>query len=443
MVKIPRPSEPVHLKELWRSELEKNRAAAIASIKFGTWFTKPYWNNYKDLLERRGISLQDLIQAYQMCYQRFVDWVEDKEEWDNAILGLEEQLNALIENGAATILPVEKEPEKLDEHAVLRKEEVQTILRALEAGELESIQPTLDFEKGMIYPSVKKLTRTSDENIAHILDALVEEGFLSSEVVDNVAVCPECGSHRLILQPRCPSCGSGKLVKKPTIQHLSCGYYDFEENFRRGDRLICPKCEKPLRALGVDYIRPSLNYRCLSCGSFFPNPKMRHVCSNNHEFFDEEFTLKEVKAYTLNPAKKPHIGRVTLDIKSALQILEDGGFYVEAPTYLRGISGVPLEFSFGVWSNRDARDGGSPPYLVGEVFTSEDAVDVNAVLSFWAKSMDIEAKNKILVAVPGFDDTARNLAKSYNVFLLEGKSVAELDQKMRDLFTKLVSAQKK
>ena len=132
-----------------------------------------------------------------------------------------------------------------------------------------------------------------------------------------------------------------------------------------------------------------------------------------------------------------------LDIKSALQILEDGGFYVEVPTYLRGISGVPLEFSFAVWSNRDARDGGSPPYLVGEVFTSEDAVDVNAVLSFWAKSMDIEAKNKILVAVPGFDDTARNLAKSYNIFLLEGKTVAELDQKMRDLFTKLASAQRK
>ena len=60
MVKIPRPEEPIHLKERWKEGLQRNRKIAIASIKQGTWFTKLYWDSYKDVLKAQGVTWQDL-----------------------------------------------------------------------------------------------------------------------------------------------------------------------------------------------------------------------------------------------------------------------------------------------------------------------------------------------------------------------------------------------
>jgi len=66
MVKIPRPEEPIHLKERWKEGLQRNRKIATASIQ-GTWFTKPYWNSYKDVLKAQGVTWQDLMEAYGLC----------------------------------------------------------------------------------------------------------------------------------------------------------------------------------------------------------------------------------------------------------------------------------------------------------------------------------------------------------------------------------------
>jgi len=96
MVKIPRPEEPIHLKECWKDELQRNRKIAIASIKQGTWFTKPYWDSYKDVLKAQGVTWQDLMEAYGLCQYKFIEWIEGKISWEKVISDLEEQLNAII-----------------------------------------------------------------------------------------------------------------------------------------------------------------------------------------------------------------------------------------------------------------------------------------------------------------------------------------------------------
>ena len=96
MIKIPRPEEPTHQKERWKIELQRDRKIAIAAIKQGTWFTKPYWDSYKDVLKAQGVSWQDLMEAYGLCQYKFLEWIEGRESWDKVISYLEEQLNAII-----------------------------------------------------------------------------------------------------------------------------------------------------------------------------------------------------------------------------------------------------------------------------------------------------------------------------------------------------------
>jgi len=95
-VKIPQPEEPTHLRKRWKEELQRNRKIALASIKQGTWFTKPYWDTYKDVLKAQGVTWQDLMEAFGLCQYKFIEWIEGRESWDKVISYLEEQLNAVI-----------------------------------------------------------------------------------------------------------------------------------------------------------------------------------------------------------------------------------------------------------------------------------------------------------------------------------------------------------
>lgn len=95
-IKLPRPPEPQSLREEWKKKLQNDRKLTLASIKQGTWFTKPYWDTYKEVLKAQGIAWQNLMEAYGLCQYKFIEWVEGKESWNNVISFLEEQLNAIV-----------------------------------------------------------------------------------------------------------------------------------------------------------------------------------------------------------------------------------------------------------------------------------------------------------------------------------------------------------
>jgi len=95
-IRIPRVAEFKELKEMWKKELQKNYRLAVAAIKQGTWFCKPYWNLCKDNLKAQGVRWQDLMEAYGMCQYKFLDWIQDRESWDNVLSALEEALNTVV-----------------------------------------------------------------------------------------------------------------------------------------------------------------------------------------------------------------------------------------------------------------------------------------------------------------------------------------------------------
>ncbi|NHV97656.1 MAG: hypothetical protein HA494_07745 [Thaumarchaeota archaeon] len=320
-----------------------------------------------------------------------------------------------------------------ERNPVFRREGVQRLLRALRDGVIEVLEPKLDAERGVSYPAAASVTGASDEELEYILRELSSLGVLSSSVVDNVAVCPSCGSPKLLLQIRCPTCGSPNLVRGVMIEHLACGHLDLEKSFRKEGGLTCPRCGRALKAIGVDYRRPGILYSCLNCRGSSSNPRRRYTCPSGHSFDEDDLVVREVNSYRLNPQKRELVMRETVDLKPTLEKFSSI-WRLEAPATIRGRSGVELDFDYALWSK--GSDGRVD--VVAEVVTQEGEVNETLVLAFFAKTLDVEASERILVAMPKLDVKAKLLAKSYGIQVVEAESAQELQQKVGDLLRQIV-----
>ncbi len=110
------------------------------------------------------------------------------------------------------------------------------------------------------------------------LDSLAEEGAFRRTFFDRFHICPSCGSSRLNVREDCSVCASANLVEESTIHHFRCAHQDLERAFRHDDDLVCPKCRRTLRHIGVDYDKPSVAVLCRSCGHVDAEPVIAFVC---------------------------------------------------------------------------------------------------------------------------------------------------------------------
>lgn len=321
---------------------------------------------------------------------------------------------------------------------VLRSEKIQRMLRALRDGELSGIEPAVRFDVGVEYPALKGFFGSFEEANEALL-ALSETGLLSSEIVDNVAVCPVCRSHRLMVKMHCPSCGSSRLVRGAMIEHLSCGHIDFEERFKSEEGLVCPRCGKPLKSLGVDYRTFSFLYRCLGCRSVFSDPKVEYLCNSGHSFSESDISVQVVRAFRLNPEKSFLLERLTFDLEAVFKPLRDAGFVVESPVGVRGETGVSHEFSFAIWDSVESR-GVEPPVAVGSTHTFDSVLTAVDVLAFWAKAADVGARHKFIVVLGGVDGGGKELAEVYGIKIIDGKSSSEVLSKAKAIILEAAEA---
>lgn len=110
----------------------------------------------------------------------------------------------------------------------------------------------------------------------------LDKGYLSEDFVDYVHLCSNCLSGFINYRETCPKCGTGKHESQHTIHHFVCGYVGPESDFQHKKGLVCPKCDRQLRHIGVDYDKPSLVSECEN-GHIFQQPVMKTFCFNCHE----------------------------------------------------------------------------------------------------------------------------------------------------------------
>lgn len=320
---------------------------------------------------------------------------------------------------------------------LLRDEKVQKMLKTIRSNNIEVIEPKVEFDTAVKYPAFDGMNIPPEDVVKSLL-TLTEVGILSSEIVDNVVVCPHCWSHKLMIKARCPSCSSPRLVMGKMIEHTTCGHIDFEDKFKSEEGLYCPSCKKPLRQLGADYRTFSVLYRCLSCKSVFSSPNVEYLCESGHTFEGGELTVHSIMAFKVNPEKRSLIERFAFDIEVVLKPLRDEGFLVKAPAAFQGKSGVKHEFSFAIQYGIDL-----PPVVVGSIHISDRVASVTDVLALWAKSRDVGAQHVIMITLSGIDEGGKGLAEAYGMGIIDGRDAYKAAIEIKDYVRKVLRESQK
>ena len=141
------------------------------------------------------------------------------------------------------------------------------------------------------------------EERAEFHSQLLRLGYIRpTRFIEKIHVCPVCNNSNLLFFESCPHCGSSDITEEPVLHHFRCANVSPEHTYRRDGELVCPKCDRVLRHIGVDYDRPSSVYTCGQCGETFMYPSMRVLCTHTRrQWRPEELLPVDVGEYEFTP----------------------------------------------------------------------------------------------------------------------------------------------
>lgn len=153
---------------------------------------------------------------------------------------------------------------------------------------------------GYVYPSLEPLFPKQDIGVLETLEYLADQKLISGQYVNRVYNCTHCGCAFLNFFETCPDCTSSDLRTEELIHHFKCAYIGEMSEYQRGHELVCPKCDRPLKHIGVDYDKASVMYHCNNCQNVFQEPQVMTSCYNCwRETAPENQIVKNIKAYSI------------------------------------------------------------------------------------------------------------------------------------------------
>ena len=192
-----------------------------------------------------------------------------------------------------------------------------------EISDLEPI-PYIYSSNNYSYPILSVNFRQRDEHIAlDILDIAEREGIFDSTYVDRIYLCPSCQGGHLTYREVCPKCGSSNSTTEDIIHHFPCAYVGPLSDFTNeiDDQLDCPKCNKRLRHIGVDYDKPSVLHECKACDHKFQDFNVKAKClSCSTDNLVEQLKGREVRRYSLT--KKGELAAINGFVSTSKDIEE-------------------------------------------------------------------------------------------------------------------------
>ncbi|MFQ6080400.1 MAG: hypothetical protein ACE5OW_01880 [Candidatus Bathyarchaeia archaeon] len=303
---------------------------------------------------------------------------------------------------------------------VYKNHRAQLLLSKFLSGELSRLDPVYDPRYGYGYPVVEKIVgepSSADE----FLRCLFETGVLERELYDKIVCCPSCGSANVSIHYCCPYCKSFNVKKSSLIEHIPCGYIDTEDRFLAEDKLVCPKCGKELTKPDVDHRKAGVWCACNDCGKSFDIPVPSHFCRDCRQNFTFEDALyKDVYSYSLSEEamREAALGQVL--IAPIREFLQERGFEVESPGFLKGKSGSSHMFDVTA-----SRGGVALDVTVIDLATSTDVVSEESVTAMFAKVYDVAPNRACLIAIPRMSENGKRLAALYKIELIEAKDQNE------------------
>jgi len=313
---------------------------------------------------------------------------------------------------------------------LLQDVRVQQFLSKFIMGDIGILKPVFDTQYGYTYPLVEEVIGEPFQ-ADKFLNELSEADILKRELHEQVIQCPNCKSSNVSIRYRCPSCGSFNIQKSSLIEHLSCGYMDIEERFKKEHELECPRCGKKLGKPNVDYKKAGVWCTCAQCNKKFDIPVPSHHCRNcQRDFSFEDALYKDVYSYRLSEDAMKEALSSNLVVTTA-ELLESYGFKVESPGLLQGKSGMPHTFDI-IAQSRNADQN----IIAIDLATSTDnIVPEQHIAAIFAKTYDVASCEPLLIAVPKLDENGKRLAKVYNIKVIEATSQEETRTALKALIT--------
>lgn len=291
------------------------------------------------------------------------------------------------------------------------------------------ITPQFDLTYGYKYPDAEDIFSLPSKDTIGKLGQLFDQGYLNRTLYGTILKCPVCKEFRLLLILRCPKCNSMLLEKGSSIRHYGCEYSGFEKEFIRDGKYVCPKCDRTLEKLGVDFRKIGTWYRCLDCGEFFGEPQEKINCFVcDREYIRDDCVLQPIWGYGVNEAK---IQDVMLDIElDALISAISDSWDIEMFKSIHGESGIAHPFSLIV-----STKGPISKDVVIDIKYSSRPVGQEAVMKFFAKTVDIKVAGSMLIVIPELDELARRLSRSYRIKVLETNGLNKILEKLKQFLS--------
>jgi len=304
---------------------------------------------------------------------------------------------------------------------VYRDHRAQLVLSKFLSGEVEKLDPAYDYRYGYTYPLVESITgdpASADAFLSH----LYEIGILKRQIFDKTINCPVCGSSSVSIRYCCPYCKSFNVKKSALIEHIQCGYIDIEDRFKKGDKLVCPRCHNELTKPDVNYRKAGVWCACNECGKNFDIPVPSHFCRQcNNSFTFEDAVYRDVYSYSLNEDVMKEAGVGYILVGPVREFFKSRGFSVESPGFLKGKSGASHMFDVAVSKGDIARY-----VIVVDLATSTaDEVSEQSIIAMFAKVYDVTPDRSFLIAIPKMSENGRKLADLYKIDLIEAKNQKE------------------
>ena len=180
--------------------------------------------------------------------------------------------------------------------------------------------PSRESKLGYIYPMLTaNLDFRREEKTLEILDMAEQEGFLTSSYIDSFYTCNNCYNSYLLFRETCPNCQSADVESEEQIHHFPCAYVGPISDFQSSldpTALECPKCERTLKHIGVDYDKPSIIFNCKRCDHVFQDPIVKAKCNVcNSDMQVENQLKKDLRSYQLTSlGRDAALGKVIIDL---------------------------------------------------------------------------------------------------------------------------------
>ncbi len=194
----------------------------------------------------------------------------------------------------------------------------------------KAIDPILDPYSiiGYAYPTVSMSFEPHEETeVLAALDWAEANGYIWPDFVEKIYLCNQCSAGLLLFREVCPHCSSSNTYGEDLVHHFPCAYIGPISDFQKADTdaLSCPKCNKNLHHVGVDYDKPAVLNHCNECDSRFQDIFVKAKCMHCSHDTDVQFLqARNIYAYKLTKKGRLAIteGLTEMDEKPHLALEE-------------------------------------------------------------------------------------------------------------------------